>query len=67
MQVKPDFKEIVLSARQDPFYRKNMAANFGDIGSAVKELVDEFQRQEHSTRKMNSLQAGTPCISHFCG
>lgn len=35
-QVKPDFQEIVLSARQDEFFRKNMYANFGDLGVAMK-------------------------------
>ncbi len=35
-QVKKEFQEIVLSARQDDFYRRNMYANFGDIGVAVK-------------------------------
>lgn len=35
-QVKQEFKEIVLSARQDEFFRKNMYANFGEVGIAVK-------------------------------
>jgi hypothetical protein len=35
-QVKKEFQDIVLSARQDDFYRHNMYANFGDIGVAVK-------------------------------
>ena len=35
-QVKKEFLEIVLSARRDDFYRRNMYANFGDIGVAVK-------------------------------
>jgi len=39
LQVKRDFQEIVLSARQDEFFRKNMYANFGDVGVAVKVLV----------------------------
>jgi hypothetical protein len=42
-QVKKDFQEIVMAAWQDPFYQRNMYANFGDIGVAVKQLVDEFQ------------------------
>lgn len=29
----------MLSARQDEFFRKNMYANFGDVGVAVKVLV----------------------------
>ena len=36
MQIKKDFQDIVLSARQDEFYSRNMYANFGDIGMAVK-------------------------------
>ena len=54
--MKQDFKEIVLSARQDDFFRKNMTSNFGDIGTAVQSLVTEFQRQKDSTSKMQSLQ-----------
>ena len=35
-QIKKEFQDIVLSARQDAFYARNMYANFGDIGVAVK-------------------------------
>ena len=42
--VKPEFAEAVLSARQDPFFRANMYSNFGDLGMAVKELVDTAGR-----------------------
>lgn len=34
--MRPDFQEIVLSARQDEFFHKNMYANFGDLGEAMK-------------------------------
>ena len=34
--MKAEFQDIVLSARQDAFYARNMYANFGDIGVAVK-------------------------------
>lgn len=56
MQVKKDFQELVLSARQDEFFRKNMFKNFGDIGAAVKELVDEFQRHNHQGRNVSTLE-----------
>lgn len=36
LQIKKEFQDIVLSARQDAFYQRNMYANFGDIGVAVK-------------------------------
>lgn len=56
MQVKKDFQEAVLSYRQDEFFCKNMYANFGDIGSAVKELVDEFQKQTSNTKRINTIE-----------
>ena len=76
MQVKKDFQEAVLSYRQDEFFHKNMYANFGDIGSAVKELVDEFQKQTTNTKRINtiedmqvSMQLQIICLWHvsLCG
>ena len=68
VQVKKDFQEAVLSYRQDEFFHKNMYANFGDIGSAVKELVDEFQKQTTNTKRINTIedmqvssQSSAPC------
>lgn len=56
VQVKKDFQEAVLSYRQDEFFHKNMYANFGDIGSAVKELVDDFQKQTTNTKRINTIE-----------
>ena len=56
LQVKKDFQEIVLSARQDDFYRRHMYSNFGDAGAAVKGLVDEFQRQSASSQNINTIE-----------
>jgi vacuolar protein sorting-associated protein 45 len=42
--VKPEFAEAVLSSAADPFFRANMYANFGDLGMAVKGLVDAASR-----------------------
>ena len=61
-QVKKDFQEIVLSARQDDFYRRHMYSNFGDAGAAVKSLVDEFQRQTTSSQNINTIEdMQVPC------
>ncbi len=64
-QVKKDFQEIVLSARQDEFYRKHMYANFGDIGAAVKDLVDEFQKQSTSSRNINTIEDMQNFVENF--
>lgn len=61
MQVKKDFQDTVLSYRQDDFFRKNMYANFGDIGAAVKELVDEFQKQTNNSKRINTIEDMQVC------
>ena len=56
MQVKKDFRELVVSARQDEFYRRHMYSNFGDIGMAVKTLVDDFQKHNSSRQNVSTLE-----------
>ncbi|KAL0041923.1 hypothetical protein WJX79_009001 [Trebouxia sp. C0005] len=63
--VKKDFQEAVLSYRQDEFFHKNMYANFGDIGSAVKELVDEFQKQTTNTKRINTIEDMQNFVENF--
>lgn len=41
--IRDELKEIVLSPESDAFYKSNMYANFGDLGVAVKQMVDEYQ------------------------
>lgn len=48
-------KEVVLSAESDEFYRNNMYKNFGDIGSNIRNLVDEFQKRTKSHEKIESI------------
>uniref|UniRef100_A0A1B0C3P6 Vacuolar protein sorting-associated protein 45 n=1 Tax=Glossina palpalis gambiensis TaxID=67801 RepID=A0A1B0C3P6_9MUSC len=50
-----DFKELVLSGEQDEFYSKNMYANFGEIGSTIKSLMEEFQRKAKDHKKVESI------------
>ena len=57
-QVKGDFKEIVLSARQDDFFRKHMSSNFGDFALAASELLVEVAQQKKGNAKFSSLQVG---------
>ena len=59
--MKKDFQELVLSARQDEFYRRHMYSNFGDAGAAVKNLVDEFQRQTTSSQNINTIEDMQVC------
>ena len=65
LQVKKDFQELVLSARQDDFYRKHMYNSFGDIGTAVKDLVDEFQRHSAKGKSMNTLEEMQSFVENY--
>lgn len=65
LQVKKDFQELVLSAQQDDFYRKHMYNNFGDIGTAVKDLVDEFQRHNARGKSMNTLEEMQSFVENY--
>jgi len=35
--------QIVLSAEQDSFYKENMFNNFGDLGTSIRNLVEQYQ------------------------
>merc|ERR1712196_255400 len=41
--IKKDLEEIVVSVTQDDFFANNKDANFGDLGTAVKGLLDDYQ------------------------
>jgi hypothetical protein len=54
--VKPELAEAVLSAHADPFFRENMHANFGDVGMAIKRLVDSWSRESRVARDFQSIE-----------
>ncbi|CAM9552828.1 unnamed protein product, partial [Heterosigma akashiwo] len=39
-----DLEEVVLAPAQDEFFARHRTSNFGDVGMAVKGLVDQFQQ-----------------------
>ncbi|XP_017141766.1 vacuolar protein sorting-associated protein 45 [Drosophila miranda] len=53
--VPKDFKDLVLSGDQDEFYGNNMYANYGEIGSTIKALMEEFQRKANDQKKVESI------------
>ena len=56
--VQKDLEEVVLSPTQDEFFRKNRHANFGELGEAIKNLLDDFQKQQtqHRRENLNSIE-----------
>ncbi|XP_062570493.1 vacuolar protein sorting-associated protein 45-like [Saccostrea cucullata] len=53
--ISKDLKEVVLSAEHDEFYANNMYNNFGEIGTNIKDLMEEFQKKSQSTAKVESI------------
>lgn len=53
--IRPELKEIVLSADQDPFFKKNMYLNFGDLGGNIKEYVEQYQSKTKNNANIESI------------
>lgn len=53
--VRPELKEIVLSQDQDPFFKKNMYLNFGDLGDTIKDYVQQYQSKTKTTANIESI------------
>ncbi|RMD44495.1 hypothetical protein DV735_g673, partial [Chaetothyriales sp. CBS 134920] len=53
--IRPELKEIVLSADQDAFFKKNMYQNFGDLGGNIKEYVEHYQSRTKSNTQIESI------------
>lgn len=54
-EIRPELKEIVLSQDQDPFFKKNMYLNFGDLGQNAKEYVEQFASKQQGSQKLDSI------------
>ncbi|KAI1322828.1 Sec1-like protein [Xylariaceae sp. FL0255] len=53
--VRPELKEIVLSQDQDPFFKKNMYLNFGDLGGNIKDYVEQYQSKTKNNENIESI------------
>jgi tRNA uridine 5-carboxymethylaminomethyl modification enzyme len=53
--IRPELKEIVLSQDQDPFFKKNMYLNFGDLGGNIKEYVEQYQSKTKNNADLESI------------
>lgn len=53
--IRPELQEIVLAQDQDPFFKKNMYQNFGDLGQNIKEYVEQYQVKTQSNMNIDSI------------
>lgn len=54
-EIRPELREIVLSQDQDPFFKKNMYQNFGDLGQNIKEYVEQYQVKTQNNMNIDSI------------
>lgn len=53
--ISKELTEVVLSAEQDLFYANNIFMNYGEIGTNIKQLMDQFQAKAKSHQKIESI------------
>jgi hypothetical protein len=53
--IRPELKEVVLSQDQDPFFKKNMFLNFGDLGGNIKDYVEQYQSKTKNGANIESI------------
>lgn len=51
-----DLDEVVLSCTQDTFFSKHRYDNFGDLGEAIKGLLDDYQKNSKMNEKISSIE-----------
>lgn len=58
-------QQYVLSALDDEFFRKNMHLNFGDVGMAVKELVDRVSADHKTVKGFDTIEDIAAFVEHL--
>lgn len=54
--IKADLEEVVLSSTQDEFFAHHRLFNFGDLGTAVKAMLDDYQRNAKMNENITSIE-----------
>lgn len=63
--ITKELSEVVLSSEHDEFYANNLYLNFGEIGSNIKDLMDDFQRKSKNQAKVESIQDMKAFIENY--
>ena len=55
--------EVVLSPTQDSFFQSHMYANFGDLGAAVKGMLEEFSSERKTHENISSIGTDSGAVA----
>lgn len=53
--IRGELNEVVLNAQQDHFFRGSMYLNFGDLGTTIKDLVQNWQRKQQTHARLDTI------------
>lgn len=54
-EIQLEQKEVVVSPEQDPFFKKTMYLNFGDLGASIKDYVGQYQAKTKMNQNIESI------------
>lgn len=54
--IRKELEELVLSVTADHFFADHKCSNFGDLGMAVKKLVDQYQSKAQTHENIESIE-----------
>lgn len=58
-------RDITLSADQDEFFNTHMFSSFGDLGDAVKDIMEEYQSDRKTHDNITSLDDMQRFVENF--
>lgn len=54
--IRKDLEEVVISTTTDDFFAKHKFSNFGDLGTAIKNLLDDYQHRAKMNENITSIE-----------
>ncbi|SCU99230.1 LANO_0F01200g1_1 [Lachancea nothofagi CBS 11611] len=64
-EVDSSMEQVVLSAKQDPFFHDTMYLNFGELGDKVKQYVSSYKNKTKSNSQINTIEDIKQFIGKF--
>ncbi|XP_058103232.1 vacuolar protein sorting-associated protein 45 homolog [Magnolia sinica] len=64
-KVQKDQQEVVLSSEQDAFFKDNMYMNFGDLGTNIKHMVDDFQQLSKNNQNIQTIEDMAKFVDNY--
>ena len=57
--------EVTLSGSEDPFFEANKYQNFGDLGAAIRDLIQKFAKEHKVRTDVKSIADMQTFMEHY--